>query len=84
MSNIIRRVGCALGIHGPRFFGNEPRRRSICPGGFVRVCGDCGAVWQGGMVDVRLRVDGQWEDICTVGGWYRVKGKWDMTTWRLK
>lgn len=60
---MIRKLLCALGIHGPDWFGNEFGR---CDEPFVRQCPHCGMRWYGTEVDVRDHRGPIWRSI---GDW---------------
>jgi hypothetical protein len=65
MVKFINRIFCAIGMHGPNWYGNSPRWRSQMDYGFQRRCGDCGACWHGRQVESR--------DLRYLGGWRRIK-----------
>mgnify|MGYP003656083612 CR=1 FL=1 len=64
------RLFCKLGLHGPDWLGPEPQHRSQFVQGFVRKCGDCGAVWHGDEVVLH---EGTVDAIRTLGDWRRVR-----------
>jgi hypothetical protein len=62
MGEVIGRLLCLIGVHGPNWFGNESGHRSGRLGGFVRECSVCGERWYGREVETRtLRTLGDWK-----------------------
>ena len=60
---MIQKLLCALGIHGPDWFGNEWGR---CDEPFVRQCPHCGMRWYGAQIEVgrgvhAMRTIGDWK-----------------------
>ena len=62
---LLSKLACALGMHGPNYFGPEDSHRSVRSAPFERTCGRCGAVWHGRQVYTPT--------IRTIGDWRRVK-----------
>jgi hypothetical protein len=67
MSKPIQRLACALGMHGPTWYGNGENGRMMRGEPFERICVDCGAVWHGRVIEVMAL-----QPLLTLGGWRRV------------
>ena len=71
----IRSVLCALGVHGPNWYGNDSHYASARNGDapFTRTCTHCGEKWYGTQVyGETLRYLGDWktkEELIKTGEW---------------